>query len=207
VMQWSGADHRALHIDLPRATFDSRTQSRILAGNGARLAPNGLAPMLAAQMRTLADIAPDLGPSARAAGLRSVLDLATTVLRLEFGSAQADSDVCEDGMFVAAQAFICRHFGSTDLKPEQIAHRLGCSRAHLYRVFARNGLTVASYLRDLRLERCRAALVNAGPRETVADIAFRCGFDNPVHFARLFRQRFGMRPTDACRRDEEPIAG
>jgi AraC family transcriptional regulator, positive regulator of tynA and feaB len=206
VMQWSGVDHRALHIDLPRATFDSRTLSRILAGNGARLAPSGLAPMLAAQMRTLADIAPDLDPTARTAGLRSVLDLATTVLHLEFGSAPADSDVCEDGMFAAAQAFICRHFGSTDLTPEQIAHRLGCSRAHLYRVFARNGLTVAGYLRNIRLERCRAALVNAGPRETVGDIAFCCGFDNPVHFARLFHRRFGMRPTDARRRDGKLIA-
>jgi AraC-like DNA-binding protein len=196
VMQWSGTEHRALHVDLPRILFDTSTLDRILLGNGARLSPKGLAPMLAAQMRSLADGAADLGAAARAAGLRAVLDLAATVLRLEFGSGSADSELCEDGMLVAAQALICRRFAAADFSPDRIARRLGCSRAQLYRIFARHGLTVAGYLREVRLERCRAALAAAGPRETIGDIAFRCGFDNPVHFARLFRERFGMRPSD-----------
>jgi AraC-like DNA-binding protein len=204
VMQWSGPQHRALHIDLPRAGFDRPTLSRILAGNGARLSPGGLAPMLAAQMQALADTASDLGPAARTVGLRAVIDLAATVLRLEFGSEPADSEVCENGMLIAAQALICRRFGSTDLSPAEIARRLGCSRAHLYRLFAGNGLTVVGYLREVRLERCRAALATAGPRETIGEIAFRCGFDNPVHFARIFRERFGMRPSEWRYRSTEP---
>jgi AraC-like DNA-binding protein len=126
-----------------------------------------------------------------------VLELAAALLRLEFGAAPADSEVCEDGMLIAAQAFISRRFASTDLSPDAIARRLGCSRAHLYRVFARNGLTVAGYLREIRLQRCRTALATARPGDTVGDIAFRCGFDNPVYFAHLFRQRFGIRPTEA----------
>lgn len=197
VVQWTSGKNHTLHVDLPRAVFDAWTLNHILAGNGACLSPNGLAPMLAAQMRSLAEIAPDLAPPARAAGLRAVLDLAATVLRLEFGSEPAESENCEDGMLVAAQALICRRFGSADLSPEEIAHRLGCSRAHLYRLFARHGLTVAGYLREVRLQRCRAALAAAGPRETIGDIAFRCGFDNPVYFAHLFYQRFGMRPSEA----------
>lgn len=126
-----------------------------------------------------------------------MLDLAATVLRLEFGSVPAESEVCEGGMLIAAQALIRRRFASPDLSPEEIAHRLGCSRAHLYRLFARHGLTVAGYLREVRLQRCHAALAAAGPRETVGDIAFRCGFDNPVYFAHLFYRRFGMRPSEA----------
>lgn len=199
VMQWSGGSHRALHIDLPRTTFDTPTLNRILAGNGAPWSPGGLAPLLAMQIRALAKIATDLDPAARTAGLRSVLDLAVTALRLEFGSDHADSDACENGMFIAARALIDRCFASTDLSPERIAGRLGCSRAHLYRVFARNGLTIAGYLREVRLQRCRAALAAAGPRDTVGDIAFRCGFDNPVYFAHLFRRRFGMRPREVLR--------
>lgn len=150
--------------------------------------------MLASQMRSLADAASGLDPAGRAAGLHSVLDLAATVLRLEFGAHPTESEVCEDGMLIAAQALIRRRFASADLSPDEIAHRLGCSRAHLYRVFARNELTVAGYLREVRLQRAHAALSVATPRDTVGDIAFRCGFEDPIHFTRLFRQRFGLTP-------------
>lgn len=195
-VRWTSAENHTLHVDLPRAGFDRRTRARLAAAGGTLVSPHGLAPMLAAQMRALAAIAPGLDPAARAAGLRAVLDLAATVLRLEYGAEPAESEVCEDGLLIAAQALICRRFAATDLSPDEIAHRLGCSRAHLYRLFARHGLTVAGYLREIRLQRCRTALAAGGPRETVADIAFRCGFDNPVHFTRLFRERFGMRPSD-----------
>lgn len=195
-VRWASAENHTLHVDLPRAGFDRRTRERLVAATGALVSSRGLSPMLAAQMRAFAAIAPGLDPAARAAGLRAVLDLAATVLRLEYGGEPAESEICEDGLLIAAQALICRRFAASDLAPDEIARRLGCSRAHLYRVFARHGLTVAGYLRGIRLERCRAALAAAGPRDTVGDIAFRCGFDNPVHFARLFRERFGMRPSD-----------
>jgi AraC-like DNA-binding protein len=197
LLEWTGADNRTLHVEFPRARLDRKTLDRVLAAAGGLLPPHGLVPMLAAQMHAFAEIAADLGPPARAAGLRAMIDLAVTVLRLEFGSEPAESEVCEDGMLVAAQALICRRFAAADLTPGKIAQRLGCSRAHLYRIFARHGLTVAGYLREVRLERCRAALAGAGPHETIGDIAFRCGFDNPVHFTRLFRERFGVRPREA----------
>jgi AraC-like DNA-binding protein len=192
--RWTGADNRTLHVELPSAAFEPRTLGRILSTAGTLLKPRGLAPMLAGQMRALAEAAPHLDPVARAAGLRSVVDLAATVLRLEFGAEAAESEVCEDGMLIAAQALIVRHFASTDVSPDEIARRLGCSRAHLYRVFSRHGLTVAGYLREIRLQRSRAALAAAGPRDKVGDIAFRCGFGDLVNFTRLFRQRFGLTP-------------
>jgi hypothetical protein len=36
VIQWSGGSHRALHIDLPRATCDTPTLNRVLTGHGER---------------------------------------------------------------------------------------------------------------------------------------------------------------------------
>ena len=193
-LQWTGADTQTLHTELPASALDARTLGRVLDAAGMWIPPHGLAPMLAAQMRALAAAAPELNPAGRAAGLHSVLELAATMLRLEFGNHSAESEVVEDGMLIAAQALICRLFATRDLSPEQIAGRLGCSRAQLYRVFARNGLTVAGYLREVRLQRSRTALAAAGPRDSVGDIAFRCGFENPIHFARLFRQRFGVTP-------------
>ena len=146
-VQWTGADNHMLVVNLPRAIFDTRTRDRILATNGALVPMRGLARMLVAQTRSLAEAAPDLDPAGRAAGLRAVLELTAAGLRLTFGSEPPDGEVCEDATLIAAQAFIRRHFGSVNLAPEEIAHRLGCSRAHLYRIFARNGLTVAGYVR------------------------------------------------------------
>ena len=81
--------------------------------------------------------------------------------------------------------------------PELIARQLRCSRAHLYRVFAAQGETVANYARELRLQRAHALLtrVNAA-KQQIGDIAYSCGFEDPVHFTRLFRQRFGLTPSE-----------
>jgi AraC family transcriptional regulator, positive regulator of tynA and feaB len=189
--------NRTLHLEFPRASLDPQTLTRVQAAAGTAIRSQGLITMLAALMRSFADVVDGLDPATRGAGLRSVLDLAVTALRLEYGTAVAESEDCKDGMLLAAQTLMCQRIGEVDLSPEGLAGPLGCSRAHLYRVFARNGLTIAGYLREIRLQRCRAALAVAGPSDTVADIAFRCGFDNPVYFSRLFRQRFGIRPTDA----------
>jgi AraC-like DNA-binding protein len=197
LLGWTGANNRTLHVEFPRARLDRKTLDRVLRAAGHLLPLHGLASMLAAQMHAFAEIVADLDPPARAAGLHAVINLAATVLRLEFGSEPADSALCKNGILAAAQALICRRFGATDLSPELIARRLGCSRAKLYRVFGRHGLTVAGHLREVRLEHARAALAAARSHETIGDIAFRCGFDNPVHFARLFRERFGMRPSHA----------
>jgi AraC family transcriptional regulator, positive regulator of tynA and feaB len=179
---------------MPSASLEPRVRDHVLRSAGAILAPHGLAPMLSAQMRALADAAPDLDATGRAAGLRATLDLAATVLRLGYRAEHAESEVCEDGMLIAAQALISRQFQASELTPDAIAHRLGCSRAHLYRLFARHDLTVAGYLREVRLQHARRRLAAAGPRETIGDIAFRCGFEDAVHFTRLFRQKFGITP-------------
>jgi AraC family transcriptional regulator, positive regulator of tynA and feaB len=191
---WTGEVNHTLHLELPSASLAPRVIDRALAAAGTFLPVHGLVPMLAAQMRSLADAAPDLDTAARAAGFKATLDLAATILRLEFGAEAAESEVCEDGILIAAQALISRQYQSADLRPDTICHRLGCSRAHLYRVFARHDLTIAGYLREVRLRHARERLAAAGPRETIGDIAFRCGFEDAVHFTRLFRQRFGVTP-------------
>lgn len=62
-------------------------------------------------------------------------------------------------------------------------------------MFAEQGETVADYVRELRLRRARDLLVSDTEAENrIGDIAYRCGFEDPVHFTRLFRQRFGLTP-------------
>ena len=193
---WPACTHRGLNLHLSRPTVDAAMGNRSWYIHGTVLSPDGLSPMLQAQTQVLAEIMPHLSATAHAAALEATVALATTVLRVEFGSRLEDEEN-GPGLFAAAQTFIDRHLCSSHLNPELIARQLGCSRAHLYRVFATHGVTVADYVRDARLRRAHTLLAGAGHNsERIGDIAFRCGFDDPVHFARLFRRRFGITPRE-----------
>jgi AraC-like DNA-binding protein len=56
---------------------------------------------------------------------------------------------------------------------------------------------VANYVRELRLRRAHNLLSHGNAsKEQISDIAYSCGFEDPVHFTRLFRQRFGLTPSE-----------
>ncbi|MCA1323156.1 AraC family transcriptional regulator [Herbaspirillum sp. alder98] len=83
-----------------------------------------------------------------------------------------------------------------DLTVAQVARTMGISPRLLHRLFERRGLRYGSYLLERRLERAHAELGNPRhARLSVADIAYRCGFNNASHFSRAFRQRYGLSPS------------
>jgi transcriptional regulator GlxA family with amidase domain len=81
--------------------------------------------------------------------------------------------------------------------PASVAAALGISKRYLHLVLARGGTSFGAALIEARLKRAKALLDDTRyARIAVADIAWRCGFANPSHFARRFRQRFGAAPAD-----------
>jgi AraC-like DNA-binding protein len=187
---------RSLNLHLPRITVEDAAGDKIKRLHGAVLSGEGLAPMLEAQLLMLANIAPRLKSAARAAALDTTVELAAGVLRCELGAAVED-EANNAGLFAAAQVLIRRHLTSRNLTPELIARQLHCSRAHLYRLFAARGETVAKYVRELRLKRAYRLLASDNMRkDQIGQIAYRCGFEDHVYFTRLFRQRFGLTPSE-----------
>jgi AraC-like DNA-binding protein len=190
------ASSRSLNLHLPRITVENVVGDKVKHLHGAVLTGEGLSPMLGAQLVMLANIAPRVKTAMRAAALEATVDLAATVLRCELG-APIEDEVNNAGLFAAAQMLVRRQLTSHHLTPELIARQLHCSRAHLYRVFAAQGETVAKYVRELRLQHARELLARDNVRkEQIGDIAYRCGFEDPVHFTRLFRRRFGLTPSE-----------
>jgi AraC-like DNA-binding protein len=91
------------------------------------------------------------------------------------------------------------------MTPERLAQRAGISLRTLHRLFARSGITVSSWLREARLERCWRDLRDSGHRShTVAAVAFSWGFSDLRTFNRAFTARYGMTPS-AARRRSEPV--
>jgi AraC-like DNA-binding protein len=94
------------------------------------------------------------------------------------------------------QAFIQRHLGDPALSPAMIAAAHHISLRSLHQLFHDEGLTVAGWIRQRRLERCRRDLSDPAlaPRP-VAAIAARWGFSSPGDFSRAFRAVHGLPPA------------
>ena len=81
------------------------------------------------------------------------------------------------------------------LRLEDVAHAAMLSPFHFHRVFqALVGVTVADFVKRLRLERAVAMMCHA-PRQSLTTIALRCGFSSSSDFSRCFKQRFGTSPN------------
>lgn len=83
------------------------------------------------------------------------------------------------------------------LDPHLVAAAHGISKRYLHLVLAQGGTSFGAALIEARLKRAKALLEDQRfSRTAIADIAWRSGFSNPSHFARRFRQRFGVAPAD-----------
>jgi AraC family transcriptional activator of tynA and feaB len=95
------------------------------------------------------------------------------------------------------ESFIETQLSEPSLDPALIAAAAGISVRHLHRIFAAKGCTVTEWIRERRLERCRADLADPRLRErNITDIAFFWGFSDSAHFSHRFRQEFGVSPRE-----------
>ena len=85
--------------------------------------------------------------------------------------------------------------GHSDLTPQRVADEQGVSLRYLQKLFANSGSTFSGYVRNRRLERCRADLVSPLYADlTITEICYRWGFNASSHFSRAFRKQFGQSP-------------
>lgn len=78
----------------------------------------------------------------------------------------------------------------------ELALRVGISPYHLCRVFRREtGITLHTYLVDLRLRRSLEWLTNANTE--LSRVALEAGFSSHSHYSAAFRRRLGIAPSRA----------
>lgn len=102
---------------------------------------------------------------------------------------------------LAAKQYITQHLEDRSLTCDQVAAATGISSRHLTRLFAQEGMAPSRYLLEKRLERARQLLVSSlGHRLSIAEIAYSTGFSSQAHFARAFKCRFEMTPSESRER-------
>lgn len=101
---------------------------------------------------------------------------------------------------VRVRQYIESHLADSDLTVERIARDLRCSKRYLHRVFEGEDTTVARYIWRSRLLRCRQMLEREGAAAgSISATAFHWGFNSAAHFSRLFKEQFGVTPTEFVR--------
>jgi AraC family transcriptional regulator len=82
-----------------------------------------------------------------------------------------------------------------DLSLDEMAQSVGLSTAHFARMFRKStGETPHQFVLRQRVERAKAML--RAPDARVLDVAVACGFKTQQHFAQVFRDVWGVSPTE-----------
>jgi AraC-like DNA-binding protein len=129
--------------------------------------------------------------------------LATNALDLVSTMLHAEMDIAPDRMkpqallAVSVREYIDANLSDPQLSPASIAAAHFISTRHLHNVFHESGTTVASWIRSQRLDGARRDLRDALPAgKSVGTVAARWGFLVAAHFSRIFRDAFGVSPSD-----------
>lgn len=137
-------------------------------------------------------------PGATSLGSATV-ELVRALLVSAAGDEHYDRAVREETQLTRVLAYARAHLTEPDLGPRRLAAAHNVSLRRLYQVCAEAGVHLEQWLITERLELARAQLVSrSGQHRSVAAVARGCGFADPSHFARRFRQAYGMTPRE-CR--------
>ncbi|MGW0520387.1 helix-turn-helix domain-containing protein [Crossiella sp. NPDC003009] len=185
----------SLFLQFPRklglAGLESLTSTRIPADRG-------VGALVAGCLRELGGLPAGRAAEAdRLAG--ATLDL-LNVLSARVRGTPSAPEAHPAALFAAVCAFIRTNLADPALDPATVAAAHHISVRYLHRLFQQEGQTVAGWIRDQRLERCRRDLGDPLLRERPAHaVARRWGFTDSAHFTRVFRAAFGL-PPGAYRR-------
>ena len=132
--------------------------------------------------------------AARLSGL--ALDVLTTALASALDNLSAVPPHARRRALLAhIHAFIQANLGDPQLTPAAIAATHHISLRYLHKLFQQDGSTVAGWIRQRRLERCRRDLADPLLATVpIGTLAARWGFASHPQFSRAFRNAYGLSP-------------
>src|SRR5581483_1219388 len=100
--------------------------------------------------------------------------------------------------------YIEAHLRDPHLSPTTVAQACKITARYLHHLFTAESETVTQYIQRRRLEECARVLIAAPVRaRLVTEIAFDYGFNSLTHFGRVFRNQFGLTPSEYRRAAKE----
>jgi len=194
-----GADgFRMLVCMIPRPALGLEPE-RVARMTATRIGgADGIAWALAPFLERLADLAiRGEVPGTHDRIVESVVDLVESLCASVIGSDRVPRSSSQAEFVLRARAYAKAHLADPSLAPGDIAAAVHVSTRYLHRLFQDEGSTVSSWIRQRRLEACRRDLADPSRREeTVTSIGTRWGLTSSAHLSRLFREAYGVSPTE-----------
>lgn len=99
------------------------------------------------------------------------------------------------GILSPAVVFIEKNYSSPEINNAILASKCNISEVYFRKLFTeRFGVSPRQYITEIRINKAKQLLSEGGIK--INSVSEKCGFSNPYHFCRVFRQKTGMTPTD-----------
>lgn len=198
---WAEADTGTvggIMVQLPRQLLPL-PQDKVRSLTAVRMSGReGMGALLAGFLRQMAADASSYTPADASRLAVVAVDLLAAVCahHLE-AERQLPPETRHHALILRIRTFIEQHLADPGLTPAAVAAAHNISTRHLHRLFQAQGMTVAGWIRQRRLENCHRELADPRHRHrTIQAVAARWGFTDKAHFSRVFRAAYGMPPGD-----------
>lgn len=161
------------------------------------LGASPLAPLFNRHMAEVREVAGGINAAAAASLGTATLALARALIASVTDDDRLGREAMDDILLLQVKEFVRAHLTDRDLDPHAIAAANHVSIRHLYKTCARADLHLEQWIINERLAGAHEELARAAStRVPIAVVARRWGFSSTSHFARRFREAYGLTPSE-----------
>lgn len=105
----------------------------------------------------------------------------------------AQNNVCS--LILPAIKYIEDNYQNPDITNAKLAEKCNISEVYFRRLFLKQyKITPKQFIIDIRIGKAKQLLTEGALK--ISAVAERCGFSNPYHFCRMFKEKTGLTPTE-----------
>lgn len=94
------------------------------------------------------------------------------------------------------------HIRDSSYGREELAADLCVSPSTLYnKLRALTGLNISGFISSIRMK-VAYAMIESNPHISVGELSAAVGFNTPNYFSKLFKQEYGMLPSEFCEKQK-----
>ena len=113
----------------------------------------------------------------------------------------SSNDVSIPSVLMPALDFLENNYASNEITNAILARKCKISVVYFRKLFTEvYGISPRQFIIDIRINKAKQLLTDAVLK--VSAISEKCGFSNPYHFCRLFKQKVGITPSEFMRQNK-----